>query len=246
MNIVHCGIMVNGRNEGLSKAFKKVANRYAEIKLDKNAQKQLKAVDFEPDLIFFQIHNDTVDGVPTNELFDLSKFDCKIVNWNGDMRKRPPMWMKSFKGIPAFSNMRDVEAIGGKFLQIGIDDEVFKRWYNKRNDDIVFMGNNYGNTFPLGQYRKEAVMILQRRGAKIYGNYPNSNGNLNADPNNPFDKQSEESKIYSQCAIAISISHFNIDRYTSDRLLRCMGSGAFTLTHHYPGILHDRDWETGY
>ena len=36
--------------------------------------------------------------------------------------------------------------------------------------------------------------------------------------------------------MAISVSHFQEERYTSDRLLRIMGCGALAVTHHYPGI----------
>ena len=235
--------MVNGRpNEGLSGAFKKVATEFKEIPLNKHSADEIRK-SFIPDILFLQIHNSTIDGVDSRHLCEglikeLEAKGTKVINWNGDIRRIPPMWMSGL-GLTAFTNMRDIKAMGGKFLQIGIDPEVFKRWSESKNDDVVFMGNNYGNQFPMGQYRREACKILKSMGAKLYGNYEGSIDNLNADPKNPFPKQSAESKIYSECGIAISISHFDVDRYTSDRLLRCMGSGAFTLSYHYKGIEQD-------
>lgn len=243
MKIIHCGLMAQGRtNEGLSGAFQKAASKFAEVKLNKHSANKIREL-FVPDILFLQIHNSEVDGVNSRLLFgdlikDLESKGTKVVNWNGDIRRIPPMWMKGL-GLTAFTNMRDIKAMGGKFLQIGIDPEVFKRWSNFRNDDVVFMGNNYGNQFPMGQYRREACKVIKSLGGKLYGNYDGSIENLNADPKNPFPRQSKESRIYSECGIAISISHFDEERYTSDRLLRCMGSGAFTLSYHYKGIEQD-------
>ena len=102
------------------------------------------------------------------------------------------------------------------------------------------MGNDYKNQFELGGLRRQMCnVLLNEFGAKLYGNYPGSVGSLNANPSDPFPMQSQESQIYSKCAIAISMSHVRAERYTSDRLLRCMGSGTFTLAHEYPGMEQD-------
>ena len=53
----------------------------------------------------------------------------------------------------------------------------------------------------------------------------------------------EEGNAYRQCKIAINLSHFNYNRYSSDRLFRILGSGAFCLTHYYPEI--EKDFELG-
>jgi spore maturation protein CgeB len=58
-----------------------------------------------------------------------------------------------------------------------------------------------------------------------------------------MNKQYEEAYTYASSSIAISYSHFNINRYFSDRLIRAMGSGCFTLSHHYDGI--ELDFEVG-
>lgn len=252
MKIVHVGLMANGRDEGLSYELRRHATQYAEFPVNVGAVNFLRNLSWTPDILFFQIHSDNVDGTPTVKLFsnviqELQQKGTKVINWNGDIRNSFPHWMAHFPAdVTAFANMRDVKSIArnGTFLQIGIDPTVFKRWSTKRNNDVVFMGNNYGNQFPLGPFRLQAArLLLNKFNAKIYGNYPGAVKSLNADPNNPFPNQSAESRIYSECAIAISISHYNVERYTSDRLFRCMGSGAFTLAHHYTGI--EQDFEIG-
>lgn len=252
MKIAHIGLMVHGRDEGLSFELRRAATQYAEFPCKPGAVSFLENLSWTPDILFFQIHSDNIDGTPTVDMFrpiveKLQQDGTRVINWNGDIRNRFPRWMAEFPAdVTAFANMRDVREIprNGKYLQIGIDPQVFKKWGETSNNDVVFMGNDYGSMFPLGQLRREAVTALLRLGGKIYGNYTGAIGNLQADPKDPFPNQSRESQTYSSCAIAISISHYNVERYTSDRLLRCMGSHCFTLAHHYEGI--EQDFEVGY
>ena len=82
--------MVNGRpNEGLSGAFKKVATEFNEIPLNKHSPEEITK-SFIPDILFLQIHNATVDGVDSRQLFeglikDLESKGTKVINWNGDI-----------------------------------------------------------------------------------------------------------------------------------------------------------------
>jgi len=63
---------------------------------------------------------------------------------------------------------------------------------------------------------------------KVYGsNWPGYSPEFN---------QEEEAKIYRACKIAINLSHFDYSRYSSDRLYRLMGAGAFCLSHNYKDI----------
>ena len=150
--------------------------------------------------------------------------------------------------ITGFSNEEDVKearkyGINSVFLQQGVDLDIFKPIGDKTDaPDIVFLANNYGNQFPLSRYRREAVTALHHAFGdrfKVYGNGWNNNfnsGNLNH-------SQYEESKLYRGVKIAISISHFNSDRYFSDRLSRALCSGSFVLSHKFSGI--EKDFEVG-
>lgn len=45
-----------------------------------------------------------------------------------------------------------------------------------------------------------------------------------------------ERVIYNCCQIAINHSHYNVPRYTSDRLFRAMACGAYVISNYYPDI----------
>ena len=53
----------------------------------------------------------------------------------------------------------------------------------------------------------------------------------------------QEAEIYRTASIAINCSHFNYGRYSSDRLLRELGSGCFVLTHNFKDL--NLDYEDG-
>ena len=251
MKVLHCGLMVNGRNEGLSKAFRDLSSEYWEFPLTKNLPNQI--TNLEPDIVFLQIQNDKIDGVHVNNLLGvpLTKLRAKgafIINWTGDIRNTVPMWMKYFSqyvSLTCFSNERDARSFGDKaaFLQIGFDPETFKNWNVAHGHDVVFMGNHYGN-FPLSSDRMVMVNTLKHTGRfAVYGNYPGAVKALNPSPANPFPIQSQESQIYSNSKIGINYSHYNAERYTSDRMFRMLGSGVMVLSHNYKGI--EKDFEVG-
>ena len=236
VRLLHIGLTVH-EDRWISKELK---NRtiYAEINPHRPDDEIRKLFDsHKPELVFMQIQQENVIDL------GLIKYMSKkavLINWSGDVRDPLPSWFYDFDPYCAtcFSNMRDVKEINGEYLQIGIDPEIFKSYSDRwKNTDIVFMGNR-SMCFPLSSYRIQAVDFLKANynNFKVYGSWTNADGNLMND-------QYEESKVYSGSAIAISISHFNIERYFSDRLLRAMGSGCFTLSHHYEGI--EQDFEVG-
>jgi glycosyltransferase involved in cell wall biosynthesis len=255
MKIVHLGLTVNGRGEGLSAAFKKAASEYLEYRVDADLLEHLKRLPWVPDIIFMQIQSDRIGDLDTPEALNsqLAHYrnqGCLVINWTGDIRDHIPGWMLRMSAdYTCFSNERDVLQIAkpSAYLQIGIDPEVFKT-HDTSEDvpawDVVFMGNDYRNMFPLGAFRRSVVDYVKKRpNSAVYGNYSGAVELLAPDPNNPGPVQRKESQIYNRCKIALSVSHFQIDRYTSDRLLRAMGSGAFVLAHHYPGI--EKDFKPG-
>jgi spore maturation protein CgeB len=136
-----------------------------------------------------------------------------------------------------FTNMNDVETLRAKgikadYLQIGFPTEIFKPKGNVKEGvpEIIFMAN-YTQGFPLSSYRKDIVESLRKRYGTRFGVFGNSWGWGYAVPD-----QHEEAAHYRGCKIAINLSHFNYKRYSSDRIFRLMGAGAFCLSHHYPEI----------
>jgi hypothetical protein len=177
-----------------------------------------------------------------------------ICNWNGDIRDETPRWMiemSPYIDKTLFSNMRDVRnVLNGGYLEIGYDPEIYTPVGEVGTcKEISFFGNNYGQTqFPLSKLRIEMNMMLHKHFGNRYGvygnNWFNSSGNYNH-------SQAEESKAYRATKIAINLSHYDVDSYSSDRIYRILGSGAFCLCKAYPNMpfidgVHVRTWNSIY
>lgn len=180
-----------------------------------------------------------------------------FVNWTGDVRHPLPLWytnLGKYMTMTLFSNETDMKTarekgIEAHYLNIGFDDQIFRpgphpglptasvgQW-----PEIVFMGNNYPGHFPLSQYREEMVNKLQARYGKMFGLYGGGWGKRAT--GNLMNNEQAEADCYRGCKIAINLSHYDYERYSSDRNLRIMGSGAFCLSHRYKGI--ERDFTPG-
>jgi glycosyltransferase involved in cell wall biosynthesis len=252
MKILHLGLCVDGKNEGLPFALKNAATHYYEVNPgDKDIAYKLQNVPFKPDIVFCQIQSDTIQG-DKNAVNYLGGYlkqfvndGATVINWSGDMRANTPAWyleMAQYVSVTCFSNMQDVNYFKSKgfkseFLQIGIDPLVFNSNGERLEvPEIIFMANNYGNQFPLSKYRAQVVAFLQaqyRNRFKVYGNgWQPGEQSFNH-------SQLEEAKAYRGAKIAISISHFNSDRYFSDRLLRALACGVSVISHDYIGIEKD-------
>lgn len=193
---------------------------------------------FKPELVFIQIQS---PGITQESLAVLKQNGAFILNWSGDVREPLPeiyKEMAKYVDITCFSNMNDVEtmrSLGFKseYLQIGIDPLIYTPIGHKvSTPEIVFMGNNCGG-FPLSGLRQEMVVFLQSNYKNRFGVYgsgwlPNA-GNYMGD-------QLGEASIYRGAKIAVNLSHFDYNQYSSDRLFRALGSGVMVLSHNFQGI----------
>ena len=234
LKLLHIGIDVKPVPIWISKALKAVTD-YKEILPHAPANLIRQLYDsHKPDCVFMQIQS---PGFNIGLVEYMSK-NSIVINWSGDVRDPFPQWYRDFNKycVTCFSNMRDVREVGGEFIQIGTDPDIFKKWEAiDTGGDIVFMAN-YSPRFPLSEYRLHMVNFLKatygKRFKMIGNNFPHTDGNL-------MNNQIGESQFYSGSKIAISLSHYNLERYFSDRLIRAMGSGCFTLSHYYEGISKD-------
>ena len=196
---------------------------------------------FNPEYIF--MHTQSGNAIRIETIIELSK-KSKVINWTGDVRKEVPNWMIDYSNdvdLTLFSNMNDVQTsiqkgVRADFLQVGFDKIHFNPLGEKGNyPEILFLGTNYGDLFPLSPFRRQMVERLQNEFGSRFGFYgggwTNANGNISS--------YSEEGKAYRSCKIAINLSHFAYSRYSSDRMFRILGSGAFCLTHRFPDIEKD-------
>lgn len=194
----------------------------------------------QPDAMFLQVQE---GGIFTKEF--LRSLRTFVVNWTGDVRDYIPEWMLdvgSSVGSTAFSNMDDVHkmrALGfnSHYLQIGFDNEMFTPDGPKAIcPDIVFMGNDYGDRFPKSAFRASMAYTLRRMFGSDFGLYGGRWEDVHINLNG---QEENEAAVYRGCKIGINCSHYDHERYSSDRILRIMGSGAFCLTNYFPGIEHE-------
>jgi hypothetical protein len=196
----------------------------------------------KPDLVFMQIQTPGIISVETAKYISSKSI---VVSWTGDVRFPTPEWMLEIGKhihLTLFTNMYDVEVcrkagINADYLQIGFPDKIFTPDGPVKENcpDIIFMGNNIGG-FPLSDMRSKMVKELKARYGSNFGCYGINWGSGIV----PVNDQHVEASYYRGCKIAINLSHFNYSRYSSDRLLRAMGAGAFVLSHNYIDI--DRDY----
>jgi spore maturation protein CgeB len=200
---------------------------------------------FKPDFVFMHLQSGEVLDISTIEYMANNSI---VVNWTGDVRyPLPTHYLQIGKIIHStlFTNMNDVETclqngVKADYLQVGYDSTNFTPYgeTNIKYQPILFLGSNYSNiiNFPLTNYRNEMVKLLKNRFGNYFGLYGNFwNGFADGNINNYY----EEGKAYRSSKIAINLSHFEYKRYSSDRLYRILGSGAFCLTHYYPEIEKD-------
>lgn len=248
MKLLHIGLCVQPAPfNGMQTAFLDVLGKenYAEISTgEKDLNTKAKKIfdSFNPDIIFMQVQ---APNIISKELVLYMSQTAKVINWTGDVRHTVPQWMVEIAPycLTSFSNMTDINTMASrgfnaKYLEIGYDPIKYNPIGDKKNvPDIVFMANSYGRDyFPLSNFRMDIVNKLNKKyGARfgVFGNgWQMAKGNVNH-------SQTEESAHYRGAKIAINCSHFNYNRYSSDRLLRILGSGTFCLSHHYEGIEQD-------
>lgn len=199
--------------------------------------------DYKPDVIFMQIQT---PGIVTAGMLD--KSDAFKMQWNGDLRDDLPQHsveVAKLVDLSLFSNMRDVESLkelghASEYLNIGFSENIFMPEGDNREGtaDIVFLGNNYGNRFPRSDYRMKLVAHLRKRYGKQFAVHGSGWG-----IDEPWLCEMEEASAYRSCKIALSCEHFAVSRFSSDRILRATGSGAFMLSDGYPGI--ELDFQVG-
>lgn len=223
---------------------------------------------FNPDYVF--IHTQS-DAVKKETLQKINNKTTKIINWTGDVRKEVPTWMIDYSNVvdlTLFTNENDIQTclangIKADFLQVGFDKIHFNPLGEKGNyPEILFLGSNYGDMFPLSSFRRQMVERLKNEFGSRFGLYgggwdKNDNNftlpllpHMNQTQNNyikyadgNISSYAEEGKAYRSCKIAINLSHFAYSRYSSDRMFRILGSGAFCLTHRFPDI--EKDFKIG-
>jgi spore maturation protein CgeB len=205
------------------------------------------AKEYNADFTFIQTQNPEI--VDADMMAQMPGFK---MNWTGDVRFPIPRWYfevgSSENTVTCFSNTDDMYALReegrcAEFLQIGVDEELFKNHGGKLDGipDIVFMGNHYEDKFPMTRFRFDMVNVLLARYQNQFGLYGVGWDNMPA--HSLVGQEALESSHYRSCKIAINCSHFDYGKYSSDRIFRIMASGAFCLAFKHGEI--EEDFEIG-
>lgn len=195
---------------------------------------------YKPDLTWIQIQS---DGIGQEAIQALKANGSYIIQWSGDKRSILPECYFRYASwgvdLSTFSNTEDVNIMRGcgydaEFLQIGYSTEIYYPDESVIKDiDVCFMGNSFSH-FPLSGLRKDMVRELKR----VYGDRFKVFGSGMPDGNLSSD-QFAEAAMYRRAKIGINLSHFDTNRYSSDRLFRMFGCGVSVLSHNYAGISED-------
>lgn len=243
IRILHLGLMVDNPRHGFSLSLEKIAlGGYAELSTGTpNFQYQALqlAREFKPTLIFLQLQSENL--ISAQIAYDLSAL-AFCMEFSGDIRHDLPahyITTGSSFHLSTFSNLRDVKkaramGLNSEWLEIGVEPERYRTWEDPLPaPPIVAHFNDYDHRFELSEYRRQVVQRLRQEFGDqfgVYGNFPGANGNFNHD-------QVLESKNYAGAKIALNVSHFCVERYSSDRLGRITATGgALALSHAYPLI----------
>lgn len=257
--ILHIGLCVTSDpTHGLKVAFQNQSSEYREVNCGDIALNRIvvdMTKDFRPDIVFMQIQE--AGKIHENTIKHLTDLGAFVINWNGDVRDVTPPWMLALAPLVSstmFTNMRDVRTVrqyGHKsdWLEIWVDTAIFTNDGQKSDNikPVVYFGNNT-HSFPLSALRNTMCAVLKARQPELFGSYgshPGSDGNFNH-------SQKEEAKAYRGTKIAINVSHYEIERYSSDRLLRILACGTpICLAKRYPKIedifvdgIHLKMWDT--
>lgn len=245
MRILHIGLSATGTPlNGLQKALMKIGV-YDEINTATPNLNQVicrKADVYRPDLVWLQVQTPNIIAHETAVY--LNKIGAFVMNWSGDVRKDINWYaaLGRYINLTTFSNVTDVETllaqgINADYLQIGFDPEIYTpEGPVTAAPDIVFLGNNLINQFPLSPFRIKMVDFLRAHYGPKFGvfggGWPLSNGTY-------MGNQAGEAALLRGAKIVINLSHFDYKRYSSDRLHRSLGCGKFILTKWYPEIEKD-------
>lgn len=245
MKILHIGLSAK-TNDGLCRALAN-GNEYKEISTgDKNFNQAILDLTrtWIPELVFMQIQAEGIIYPAT--VIHLMKIGAKVYNWTGDVRVPLPKWYIEIGRLitaTLFTNMNDVDTLRelglrAHHLHIGYDEKIYFPDYTKQQNSykVVFLANNYPNNFHLSTYREEISKKLKERYKNFFGLF-GSGWRENA--GNFMGNQKGEADLYQSVPMAINISHYELSRYSSDRILRIMGSGCLCLCKWFPEIEKD-------
>ena len=204
---------------------------------------------FEPDMAFFQLQDTSVIRVETIRKAKRSLPSCIFVKWQGDVRAEPSeyvvamakeMHMTCIASKGQIELYRSLGAKDVRYLQIGLDwDEdvlAASNWNPPFHvPSVLFIGNNYKDSFPGTPEREGAIRALHSAGVDIgiVGNGWEETGL----PIAGQCKVKDQVRVWRKAKVALSVNHFpDLRNYWSDRHLCAMSAGVPLICRYVPGL----------
>jgi len=210
------------------------------------------ALEFKPDMIHLG-KSESISGKTIRVIKEY--IDTYVIHFYGDFRWDPQPWVVDigkYADCTLFNNTDDiildkyraagVKNIGG-FWDAGTDPEVFYLRDVEKTRDVVFMGgNNIDVPYDGNEKRRQLIEEVVNQGidVHVYGSnwqylLESGHGALHI---HPFVTEDEFAEVCSSTKITLGINAVNdIQMYASwRRIVNCMASGAFHLTHYVPGM----------
>ncbi len=205
-----------------------------------------KAKSLKPELIFLHIQNP--DVILKDVAKELSEYGF-VVNYTFDVRNSI-QWYKDLAphvGLTLFADKESVSEckadgiMNVDYLPASADYNVYRkldiREATNEYGEIVFIGNNTVGSalkFPKAEERVEMVEFMKKNFGsrfKVWG--------LNFGADTQIAYPHTEALIYNSAKVAITHNNFFKVGYQSDRALRSIGSGCYTIMQYFPEINKD-------
>jgi hypothetical protein len=204
---------------------------------------------FQPTLVFAQIQTEGVltPSAIAGALLALPP-GAVVCQWNGDLRERADhasmRWQLELGQagmLTLVSNAADpawLAAAGAPaaYLQIGYDPGRYTPDgpRDRGAPGVVFLGANYAHLGYDGPLRQELAIALYE---ELDGDFAAYGSGWKGPWARGHVFQDQEAALYRSAKVAVGLSlHNNVARYTSDRAMRALGSGAIYAAKAFPGM----------
>ena len=203
------------------------------------------AISFRPDIIFME-ECFTGDVLPDTIKHIKSLLKVGVINWCGDIRAHIPASMINMAeavDLTLISNepqSAQLQKMGfnAAHLHAGAPIWLYKPMPPDKErfpEDIIFLGSG-GRNYPLSPLRKEMCESLYRRYGNKFAIYGRGWRKRDYPYAKPFIDVKDEAIAYSSCKVAVGISAFDWEDYTSARMWKAMASGALYIPYYFSGI----------
>lgn len=200
--------------------------------------------EFKPDIIWAQLQETDVITPETWQTIRRDFPKIWLTCWSGDARTYVPTGMQQWlRYFDVFYNDTDQWHLYEphckryEFMPIAVDpDEVTDFSHPTPYErEIIFIGNNYGETFTNGKFRADLMHHLSVVFGDKFGVIGTGwdSGQVTVLGSCPVKHQGA---YYNKAQVCISVDHIQDILHWSERLIWCLGSGTPTVVQYQPEI----------